>query len=187
MAENKSKPKIATRYDYASRPKLGLRFDQKDPKSISRTNQSDRDSTDVNVLMKQFEETGFIPDQFTGNMRKPTYGDFTVIGDFFTIQNQIARTKQAFEALPASIRSQFKNDAGELVEFLADPNNDEAAIQMGLKTPSESRTASRTARNTPGTGDNPDAASAAPGQPLPAAKNKKPADAGNKKASDDEA
>lgn len=61
------------------------------------------------------------------------YGDFSVTGDFHQMQDTIAHVKQAFEVLPADVRSRFKNDPARLVEFLADPANDEAAIEMGFR------------------------------------------------------
>lgn len=110
-----------------------LYFDPNDPASRSVTNQSDKDSTDLNLIFAKYEKTGLIPDIITGDMRKPIFGDFTLVPDFTTMQRNIARTQQAFDALPASIRDEFKNDPQALIEFLADSKNDEKAVKLGLK------------------------------------------------------
>lgn len=128
-----TKVKIRTRYDYAMRPKTPLMFNPDDPKSRSLTNQSDKDSADINLIMKRYEKTGLITDLISGNPRQPHYGDFTDVGDFFEIQNRIAYVKNAFDALPAELRSKFGNDPSALVDFLADPKNDADAITLGLK------------------------------------------------------
>lgn len=129
----KSKVKIATMYDYDSQEKPKVNFDPSDKNSRSVTNQSDKDSTDINLIMKRYEKTGLITDLITGNNRQPMYGDFTEVSNFHEMQSKIARVTQAFEALPASTRSKFNNDPAVLVDFLADPKNDAEAVKLGLK------------------------------------------------------
>ncbi|WNK13195.1 MAG: internal scaffolding protein [Microvirus sp.] len=126
-------PKISTRYDYASIDRPGVDFDQSNPNSRSVTNQSDKDSTDINKIMERYEKTGLIPDALTGLGRKPHYGDFSNVGNFHELQDTLAKVNQAFAVLPAPMRSQFGNDPQNLIEFLANPENDAQAIAMGLK------------------------------------------------------
>jgi hypothetical protein len=40
--------------------------------------------------------------------------------------------KDSFMELPAELRREFKNDAGEFYTFVSDPNNSEKLIEMGL-------------------------------------------------------
>lgn len=102
--------------------------------------------------MKKYEKTGFIPDILVGN-RQPHYGDFTEVGDYHQMQDQLAKVDQAFAVLPADTRSKFNNDPAQLIEFLADPNNKDVVIP-GLEPEPE-------APNTP--------AASAPAQPVTAA------------------
>nr|QJB18971.1 MAG: internal scaffolding protein [Microvirus sp.] len=125
-------PKIATRYDYPSIARPGVDFNQDDPNSRSVTNQSDKDSTDINLIMKRYEKTGLITD-ILGNSRPPMYGDFSGMPDFHTLQIRIAKVNEAFDALPAQTRSQFGNNAQNLIDFLSDEKNDDEAVKLGLK------------------------------------------------------
>jgi len=127
-----TKIKIATMYDYDSQEKPGVDFDQSHPDSRSVTNQSDKDSTDINIIMKRYEKTGLITD-LLGNQRTPHYGDFSEVGDFHQLQNTLAKVTQAFSVLPAEVRSKFNNDPAEIIEFLNDENNDAEALKLGLK------------------------------------------------------
>lgn len=129
MEEN---PKISTRYDYASIARPEVDFPKGDPSSVSMTNQSDRDSADINKIMARYEKTGLITD-LLGNQRPPMYGDFTGIGDYHQLRITLARADEAFNALPATIRDQFKNDPSLLIEFLSDPKNNAEAIKLGLR------------------------------------------------------
>lgn len=131
------KPLIRNRYDYESRPQAAIHFDYDSPESRSITNQSDAKEADVNFIMSRYEKTGLIPDNITGDMRQPQFGDFSDVGDFHTIQSRVARVKQAFEAYPAHIRNRFQNDPAQLIEFLSDAENDAEAIKLGLKNAPE--------------------------------------------------
>lgn len=128
-----TKIKIATMYDYESQANPGVLFSDEDPESRSVTNQSDKESSDINIIMKRYEKTGLITDLLTGQRRTPQYGDFSNVGDFHQLQNTLARTREAFDALPASVRNQFQNDPANLIDFLADSNNDAEAVKLGLK------------------------------------------------------
>lgn len=122
--------KIYTRYD-ADAPSPELDFSG--PDAVSVTNQSDKDSTDINVLMAQYQKTGFIMDMITGNKRQPVYGDFSNLPDYHQMKSTLARVTQAFNAYPATIRDKFKNDPALLIEYLNDPKNDAEAVSLGLK------------------------------------------------------
>jgi len=125
--------KIITAYDYEAIAKPTVDFPKNDPKSRSITNQSDAKETDINTILKRYEKTGYIPDQLTGEMRKPIYGDFTVVSNYYELKCKLARVEQAFDAYPAELRARFKNDPQELINFLSDSKNDREAVELGLK------------------------------------------------------
>lgn len=126
-------PKLTNRYDYRSIKRPEVDFPSDDPNSRSLTNQSDKDGADINIIMSRYEKTGLITDAITGNTRKPMYGDFTVIGDYYKLQNTLVAVNRAFSALTPQTRNRFQNDPAKLIEFLSDPANDQEAISMGLK------------------------------------------------------
>lgn len=129
------KTKIVSRYDYEAQKLVApvVFFDPKDPKSKSVTNQSDLDSTDINKIMARYEKTGLLTDEITGLTRKPMYGDFTSVSNFYDLQVKIKNVERAFGLLPAPVRSRFDNDPQKLINFLADSKNDGEAVKLGLK------------------------------------------------------
>lgn len=96
---------------------------------VSRTKQSDKDSCDINLIMRRYETTGAI-DHI--NPRAPNWGEFHSVPDFHTAQNTILEAEEAFARLPASVRDRFGNDPAQMLAFLADDANREEAIELGL-------------------------------------------------------
>lgn len=109
-------------------------FDPNDPNSRSVTNQSDKDSTDLNVILARYEKTGLI----YGQNRPPMFDDFTVLPNFYEMQNRIAKVNQSFDLLPASMRNRFGNDPQKLIDFLLDDKNTAEAVTLGLKNAPDS-------------------------------------------------
>lgn len=83
------------------------------------TKQSFKDSTDVNKILAKFQKTGVI-----SHLAKfgPEYGNFSDV-DFMQAQVALARGKEIFEALPAEVKREFKQDAGAFFAFVNDPGN----------------------------------------------------------------
>lgn len=97
---------------------------------VSRTKQADKDSADINVIMRKFGVTGVPP----VNVRAPTFGDFTGGGivDFHTAMNVIAQTRESFDSVDAHVRARFHNDPQEFVAFCSDPSNADEMVKLGL-------------------------------------------------------
>jgi phage internal scaffolding protein len=93
--------------------------------------QSFADECDINTIVRRFGVSGELP---TG-VRMPTYGDFVGVKDFHTAMNAVAKAHEAFDAMPASVRTRFHNDPGEFVAFCSDADNRKEAIKMGLVAP----------------------------------------------------
>jgi len=84
-------------------------------------------SVDVNTIMEAFRRNRVIP-QVGG-------GRFEDLGspiDYQEAQNLVLEAGQAFDSLPARTRDRFGNDPQQLLRFLADPQNREEAIKLGL-------------------------------------------------------
>lgn len=90
--------------------------------------QSFAEEVDINTIVRRFGLTGQLPE----NIRTPEYGDFTGITDFHSAMNAVSKAREAFEELPANIRSKFQNDPGKYVDFCINPDNREELKQLGL-------------------------------------------------------
>jgi len=101
-----------------------------------RTKQSMADECDVNKLMAKYEKTGQLT-HVSG--RIPSYGDFSNVDDYKSAVDQIKEAETAFATLSARVRERMGNDPGNLLAFLADPDNLEEAVELGLveHTPDE--------------------------------------------------
>jgi len=95
------------------------------------THQSFKEECDINTIVKRFGLSGELPEA----VRMPTYADFTEVVDFHTAMNAIAKAKEAFDAMPADVRSRFRNDPGAFVDFCSDERNRAEAEKLGLVVP----------------------------------------------------
>lgn len=84
---------------------------------------------DVNNIMKRYQATGVITHV---NGRQPEFGDFSNPVDFQTSLNTVIESQAMFAELPAELRDRFGNDPLQLLEFLADEDNRDEAIKLGI-------------------------------------------------------
>ena len=96
----------------------------------SMTIQSQSKDANINNIMKKYRKTGVLGDPF--HQRSGYFGDFTDGEKFRTNSQMIAEAKSDFEMLPIEMRTKFDNDVSKLLDFVAEPANEEAAIKMGL-------------------------------------------------------
>lgn len=97
---------------------------------VQKVQQQFKDRCDVNKIIKKYSRTGVL----ALNSGVAKFGDFTNIGDFHAVQNRIVEATQAFMALPAHVRSLFKNDVGECLSYVA-----EASVDWKSKKAQEAR------------------------------------------------
>lgn len=95
----------------------------------SKTQQQFKDECDVNNIVKKYETTG---EWLHLTKRQGVYADVSEIKDYHQSLDKVQRANDAFMSLPAEMRLRFKNDPGQLLEFLADPKNKEEGIKLGL-------------------------------------------------------
>lgn len=95
----------------------------------SRAKQSFKDECDINVIMRHWNRTGHLLHK---NEAQPRYGDFSTVDDFQAAQNIVIQANEAFLALPAAVRDRMHNSPAELLRFVADADNLEEAIELGL-------------------------------------------------------
>lgn len=96
--------------------------------TVTMTQQSLSDETDINNIVRKFGLTGELPDDF----RAPQYGDFSDVTDFQTAMNAVREAQVSFMEMPADLRYRFANDPQRLLEFLADDKNRAEADALGL-------------------------------------------------------
>jgi len=92
------------------------------------TVQSEKDETDINVIVRRFGLTGVMPQ----GVRTPTYDDFTGINDYQSALQAMQMANDSFYQMPAEIRSEFDNDPHRFVNFCSDPSNAEKLTSWGL-------------------------------------------------------
>lgn len=69
------------------------------------------------------------------SIREPRYADITELPtDYHTALNVITKANQAFMSLDASLRAKFDNNPALFVDFVSNPENSQALIDMGLAT-----------------------------------------------------
>ncbi len=102
------------------------------PVGKSMTKQSLADESNINKIMERYTKTGIIDHVATYGA---TYADMPDLADFHAAMNLVTEAQQMFDELPAEVRSDFRNDPAEFLDFVTNPLNEEAMIEMGLATP----------------------------------------------------
>ena len=93
------------------------------------TQQQFKDECDINNIMKRYMATGVITHV---NGRAPEFGDFSNPVDFQRGLNTVIEAQAMFDELPATLCERFGNDPLKLLEFVADENNRDEAIELGI-------------------------------------------------------
>lgn len=94
----------------------------------SLTRQEFKSECDINTIIQRFG----LDYQQPGNIRLPTFGDFTGVDDYHSAINQIALANESFDQLSAQVRLRFNNDPGAFVEFCSDESNKPELEKLGL-------------------------------------------------------
>lgn len=119
-------PFVRSPYNYdtnAASDESGLRCE--DPSLAS---QSYKEECDINFIIDRFTRTGQLP-----NVGQPLFADYSDIpSDFHSALNTVKAGDAAFMTLPAAVRSRFDNDPGSFLEFVANRDNYDEAVSLGL-------------------------------------------------------
>lgn len=119
------------------RPHEDHGFDNRDENTgeilPSMTRQSEMEACDIHNILRQFSQTGF-EELVRQNAAKGQYTDLTSLPDYQEALDTVLGAQAAFAALPSQVRERFRNDPARFVEFLADPDNQDEAIRLGLAT-----------------------------------------------------
>lgn len=113
---------FATRY--SPPPEVELEFTKP-----SLTQQHFKDECDINHIVATYQETGIMPQ----GERQPLFGDFAGIPTSFQESQSLFKEAQdKFYALPSDFRKMLDNSPQKLLEFMSNPANIDACVQVGL-------------------------------------------------------
>lgn len=104
----------------------------------SRTKQSFRDGTRVDHILKQYATKGVDPNDiglFASSVARQPFGVQDMARDYQNQLNLVNRTNAYFAALPSGVRDFFRNEPGNMVNFMADPKNKAKCVELGLFAP----------------------------------------------------
>lgn len=92
------------------------------------TEQAHKNRCDIRQIIKKYSKTHIIDHVSKFEAR---YGDMSGV-DFKRAHDTVVNARVLFNDLPSDIRKRFRNDPGELLEFMEDPGNRDEAIELGL-------------------------------------------------------
>ncbi len=89
--------------------------------------QSEKESSNINVIMSRYARTGVMPVV----SRQAMYGEIDSL-DFKDALDVVRAGEHAFSQLSSKVRRRFNNDPAEYLSFLEDPNNLAEAEFLGI-------------------------------------------------------
>ena len=87
-----------------------------------------REESDINNIMRKYEEHGEIPHVRSGGQ----FVDCDGPDDYQSALNIVMAAQERFAAMPARIRDRFDNNPELLLRFVADDENYDEAVELGL-------------------------------------------------------
>lgn len=112
--------KISTRYDRSR--DVGIEFTQP-----TLTKQAFKNESDINSIVAQAFKNGFIP-----TPRQGIFSDVTLLDDYQAAANLLNDVDDTFYSLPAELRRRFSDSPEVYLEFVTNPANYAACIDLGI-------------------------------------------------------
>jgi phage internal scaffolding protein len=94
----------------------------------SLTQQHTAEQTDINYIVKQFANTGTVPQP----IRLPTYGDFSGVDNYQDALELIKQATDSFNSLPAEARAHFSNDPAIFLDYIENAPDPQILANLGL-------------------------------------------------------
>lgn len=92
------------------------------------TEQSHKDTCDINIILRDYARTGFIRH---AKQNQGRYDDVSTV-DFQKSMEIVANVKSMFEGLPAQIRKEFAGDPKNFLHYVQNPDNALALQKRGI-------------------------------------------------------
>lgn len=96
----------------------------------SMTDTSFADTVDINNIVDKHTGNPKLDAAYTSQVG--TYIDNLELQDYNQSVDRVLAAQEAFMALPAKTRDRFANDPAKLIEFMADQNNYDEGVKLGL-------------------------------------------------------
>lgn len=112
---------------YSPPPKVSIKFT-----NPSLTEQCHKSDCDIDVILKRYQQTGFLVNPLEQTDRTPMFGDFSDMEGYQELQNRMISIGEHFDSLPSRIRLMFGNDVGNYLQAMNDPQRTEELIGLGL-------------------------------------------------------
>lgn len=87
-----------------------------------------RNECNINSIMAKYRRTGLLPARVGSGMS----GDFTAAVDYHSSLEAIRAAEAGFMSMPSQLRKRFDNDPAKLLDFLANDDNYDEAVALGL-------------------------------------------------------
>lgn len=92
-----------------------------------KTKQAHADECDIDRLVNHYQRTG----QMKVSREQGYYGEYTGM-QFHEAMNLVVEAQSKFLELPHQLRNRFRNDPGEFLDFVNNPENLEEARELGI-------------------------------------------------------
>ncbi len=107
-----------------NRSKNGISF-----KGPGRTRQDQKDSCDLNLMMRKYLKQGVLPRL---NTKTPVYDDFSTALSYHESLDRIKRADILFAALPAQLRASCENDPAQLIAYVEGGEHIDELVDLGV-------------------------------------------------------
>ena len=97
----------------------------------TRTKQEFLEEVNINTLIERFKLGAKLPVL----ERMPSYEDFSDVYDFKTAVDALAKSREAYDKMPAAVRKRFGDDPQRFLDWCEDDRNYEEAMGLGLISP----------------------------------------------------
>lgn len=100
-----------------------------DPAGGGGAHQSFKEECDINTILRRHREGAMVTHV---NANPGVFADVTGFTDYREVLKRVERAGDYFSELSAKVRARFKNDPAVFLDFLADPENREELVELGL-------------------------------------------------------
>jgi hypothetical protein len=99
------------------------------PVGKSMTDQSDKNMTDINLIMERYAKTGVLPQT---QQKLEQYLDMTQLPSYMEAHARIKAAEAMYMELPAQIRKDMGNNPANLEAYVQDPANKDMLEKYGI-------------------------------------------------------
>jgi len=91
--------------------------------------QSFKEECDINTILRRHRQGAMLTHV---NANRGVFADVTGFSDYREVLDRVERAGVYFAGLSSEVRSRFENDPATFLDFVADPRNRDALVELGL-------------------------------------------------------